>query len=59
MVKLKSCPRCKKDTVTFDRDQYGWYAYCILCGYLLDLSSLAELRQQQACDRRGEKGLGL
>jgi ssDNA-binding Zn-finger/Zn-ribbon topoisomerase 1 len=37
MMKLKSCPKCKAGDVTFDRDQYGWYEYCIQCGYIRDL----------------------
>lgn len=37
MLKLKSCPKCKEGDVTFDRDQYGWYQYCIQCGYTQDL----------------------
>jgi hypothetical protein len=48
MLKLKGCPRCKKGDVVLDRDQYGWYEYCIQCGYMGDLVGVVELGQQQA-----------
>ena len=48
MLKLKSCPRCKGGDITVDRDHYGWYEYCIQCGYVRDLIDVAELGQQQA-----------
>ena len=46
MLKLKSCPRCKKGDVTLDRDQYGWYEYCIQCGYTRDLKNILKVGQQ-------------
>jgi len=46
--KFKSCPRCKKGDVALDRDQYGWYGYCIQCGYMGDLIGIVELGQQRA-----------
>jgi len=49
MLKLKGCPKCKKGDVTLDRDHYGWYEYCIQCGYMRDLESMVEFGQQQAC----------
>ena len=52
MLKLKSCPKCKEGAVTFDRDQHGWYAYRIQCGYMRDLVSISELEQQPAVDVR-------
>jgi len=55
MLKLNDCPRCKKGTVRFDRDQYGWYEYCILCGHLRDLTNIVELGQQPACDRKEQE----
>jgi len=56
MLKLKDCPRCKKGNVIFDRDQYGWYEYCIQCGYLRDLGRTTELVQQQTGGvKKGEK----
>ena len=59
MLKLKGCPRCKSGDVTLDRDQYGWYEYCIQCGYIRDLKSIVELGQQQAWGRKEEeRGLG-
>jgi len=53
MLRLKSCPRCEKGDVTFDRDQYGWYEYCIQCGYRRDLASMSKLRRQQALGVKG------
>ena len=49
VLNLKSCPRCKKGDVGVDRDQYGWYEYCIQCGYIRDLVGMVESGQQQAC----------
>jgi len=46
MLKLKGCPRCKEGDIAFDRDQYGWYEYCIQCGYMRDLIGMVELGQQ-------------
>ena len=48
MLRLKSCPKCKSGDVTLDRDYYGWYEYCIQCGYMHDLRSTVNLSQQQA-----------
>ena len=57
VLRLKSCPKCKNGDVMLDRDYYGWYEYCIQCGYVRDLMSMAELGQQQACGTKGgEKG---
>lgn len=44
MLKLKSCPRCKKGDIALDRDHHGWYEYCIQCGYMRDLISMVELK---------------
>ena len=54
MLRLKSCPKCKKGDVTLDRDYYGWYEYCIQCGYERDLESIPEVGQQ-AWDGRNRK----
>jgi hypothetical protein len=43
MLKLKSCPKCKEGDVTSDRDLYGWYEYCIQCGYTRDLMRLEKI----------------
>jgi Zn ribbon nucleic-acid-binding protein len=42
MIRLKSCPKCKTGDITIDRDEHGWYEYCIQCGYQSDLISVAE-----------------
>jgi len=54
MLRQKSCPRCKTGDIGVDRDQYGWYEYCIQCGYAHDLISLAELGQESACGGKEE-----
>ena len=33
MILFKSCPRCSGDR-TLERDFYGWYILCLLCGYV-------------------------
>jgi len=45
--KFKSCPQCDGD-VFIDRDLYGWYEQCIMCGYVYELRVMVELGQQQA-----------
>jgi hypothetical protein len=47
-LRLKSCPRCKTGAVGVDRDYYGWYEYCIQCGYVRDLIGVVEPGQEQA-----------
>jgi len=46
-LRLKACPRCKGDVV-FERDNWGWYAQCIQCGYLRDLQNEDEVKQKQS-----------
>ena len=62
VLRLNSCPRCKKGDVGADRDQYGWYEYCIQCGYMRDLIDVVEPGQQQTGGlkehRRGVKVTG-
>jgi len=58
MLKLKVCPRCKNGNVVLDRDSYGWYEYCIQCGYMRDLMSMAELGQRQARGVKGRRKVG-
>ena len=38
MFRWNSCPRCKGD-VLIDRDEYGWYEECLMCGYTHDLGT--------------------
>ena len=54
MLRQKSCPRCKKGDIGVDRDQYGWYEYCIQCGYTRDLVDLAGPEQERAVDEKKE-----
>jgi len=44
-LKLKGCPKCKNGDVMLEKDQYGWYDYCIQCGYLHDLTGTGKLSQ--------------
>ncbi|MBI2869122.1 MAG: hypothetical protein HYX96_04770 [Chloroflexi bacterium] len=34
---IKKCPRCRGGDIRIDRDEYGWYEQCIMCGYMRDL----------------------
>ena len=52
MPKLKECPRCKRGSIAFDQDQYGWYEYCIQCGYSRDLIGMDDLEEQPAGGRK-------
>jgi hypothetical protein len=46
LLRQKSCPSCKTGNISVDRDQYGWYEYCIQCGYVRDLISMVEPGEQ-------------
>jgi len=46
MLKFMYCPRCKRGNIALDRDKYGWYEYCLQCGYLQDLDGEVKSRQQ-------------
>ena len=46
-LKYHSCPRCKKGDVAIERDYYGWYEYCVQCGYTRDLDSMSEPYRRQ------------
>lgn len=45
MWRLKGCPKCGGD-VFVDRDISGWYEQCLQCGYLHDLNSIEEVKEQ-------------
>jgi hypothetical protein len=53
MLREKSCPRCKTGDIGVDRDQHGWYEYCIQCGYLRDLVGVVELEPKSYGQARG------
>jgi len=36
MLVLKSCSRCSGD-MSWDRDRYGAYKFCLQCGHMIDL----------------------
>ena len=55
ILRLKACPRCKGDLV-FERDSWGWYEQCIQCGYLHDLQSEYDIKQQQPQDEESLVG---
>jgi len=39
MERWKKCPKCKGN-VLVDRDEYGWYELCIMCGNMGDLEDM-------------------
>jgi len=45
MWRLKGCPKCGGD-VFIDRDMNGWYEQCLQCGYVHDLKSVLEVKEQ-------------
>ena len=54
--KYHSCPRCQKGDVAVDRDYYGWYEYCVQCGYSKDLDSIsAPFERHAVASRRSGK----
>jgi DNA-directed RNA polymerase subunit M/transcription elongation factor TFIIS len=46
MWRFKSCPKCGGD-VYIDKDQYGWFEHCLQCGYIGQLKSVVEAKEQQ------------
>lgn len=55
MTKRKSCPKCKTGNIGVDRDQYGWYEYCIQCGYTRDLINVTEIESAAEVNDVGKK----
>jgi hypothetical protein len=39
MLSWQSCPKCK-GKIYIDRDLYGWFVECLMCGYSRDLEEL-------------------
>jgi len=44
-LKIEACPRCKNGYLTLDKDFYGWYEYCVQCGYIHDLPDLPKINR--------------
>ncbi|KKM66603.1 hypothetical protein LCGC14_1479530 [marine sediment metagenome] len=55
MEGLGACPRCR-GSVFRDRDHYGPYLECLMCGYLENLDDRA-LRFEEAMRSDHERGL--
>ena len=51
MFRLRSCPKCK-GAVRVDRDEHGWYEYCLQCGHMRDLESLLVEDQEQGSEKK-------
>lgn len=49
ILKLKGCPRCEDGALVLDRDYYGWYEYCIQCGYMHDVKSMVDFGKHEYC----------
>jgi ribosomal protein S27AE len=45
MWRFKSCPKCGGD-VFIDRDMSGWYEQCLQCGYIHDMETIVEVKEQ-------------
>ena len=54
MLRQKSCPRCNSP-VWIDRDEYGWYEQCFMCGYQHDLESVVEIKKHDSTHNSGQK----
>ena len=46
MWRFKGCPKCGGD-VFIDYDLNGWYEECLQCGYLHDLKTILEVREEK------------
>jgi DNA-directed RNA polymerase subunit M/transcription elongation factor TFIIS len=53
MWRFKGCPKCGGDLFV-DYDINGWYEECLQCGYLHDLRTILEVREQKA-EKSGQK----
>ena len=42
MSNLKNCTKCS-GIVLVDRDEYGWYEHCLMCGLVRDLESVVAI----------------
>jgi hypothetical protein len=51
MFIYNSCPKCKWKLLV-ERDIYGWYEECIMCGYMRDLEELVADTQSNVKDTR-------
>ena len=47
MWRFKGCPKCGGDLFV-DYDMVGWYEECLQCGYLHDLKTILEVREEKA-----------
>ena len=54
--RLNKCSRCNGD-LRLDRDEYGWYEQCIICGYMRDLEGVIVKQKSNVKkdDKEGEK----
>jgi ribosomal protein S27AE len=41
-LKIDGCPKCGRGVIALDKDEYGWYEYCLQCGYTHDLVAMTE-----------------
>lgn len=58
MFWLKSCRKCGGD-LTDERDRYGYYVFCVRCGYYLSDEQMAILQgpsRPQVADHMPPKG---
>ena len=46
MITFKSCPRCSGDR-SFEKDYYGWYVLCLMCGCVTYPQVAEEPRQRR------------
>lgn len=46
MWRFKGCPKCGGD-VFVDYDVSGWYEQCLQCGFLRDLKTVLEVREEK------------
>lgn len=42
MIWIKGCPKCKGE-LTDNKDTFGYYIYCVQCGYQLTESQIGKI----------------
>jgi ribosomal protein S27AE len=58
MWRFKGCPKCGGD-VFIDYDLNGWYEECLQCGYLRDLKTVLQVREEKPAKAEKKPELAL
>ena len=51
MARWDKCPKCQ-GLLHLDRDEYGWYMECFMCGFTQDMKEYTSPAQRKLVDVR-------